>query len=160
MSNELNPSEAIASSSQVEMSFGHRLLEARTERKLAQTAVAAACGVSQATYSRWESTDAPIPGADKAFQLARFLEVRVQWLVEGIGPVVGSVDDVLVTTLRTPALRVLHQLNAAFLAEVEAVLPADLLDLLAPPTPDTREHFESKLRAALGALRRDSAPTV
>lgn len=137
------------------MTFGERLLNARSELKLSQSAVGTACGVSQATYSRWESDDAAIPGADKVFLLARTLGVRAQWLAEGVPPIIGRVEDALVSSLRTPALQELLRLHAAYLARVEAFLPSDLLDLLMPPTAATREQFEEKLRSAVDRLQRE-----
>jgi transcriptional regulator with XRE-family HTH domain len=133
--------------------FGERLLVARNKANLSQAAVAAACGVSQASYSRWESDEASMPAADKVFQIARLLGIRAQWLAEGVPPEVGNPDDALVTSLKSPALKELLRLNHAYLISVEKTLPPYLLDLLEPPTEETKETFESKLRSVLGDFK-------
>jgi len=130
------------------MSFGKRLQEARLATRLPQSEIAAAAGVAQPTYSRWETEDGSMPAADKAFALARVLKVRVQWLVEGVPPMNGDVADFrIVDSLKTPALQELLRLTAVHLANLESELPAVLLSLLQTPTPETRNEFETKLRA-------------
>ena len=64
--------------------FADRLRYARKLRGLSQSALAAACGLSQGAIANYESKARQ--QTKEIFRLATALNVEPQWLAEGIGP--------------------------------------------------------------------------
>jgi len=67
------------------MTFGPRISEAREWAGKTQQAVADHFGISREAVSQWESEDTR-PRSAKLSELARFLSVRLAWLMDGSGP--------------------------------------------------------------------------
>lgn len=70
--------------------YGERVHKARRQKKLSQRALADLVGISQSTLAELEKS---ANGSSRSYQIAKVTGVRVEWLVEGTGPMIdGSLE--------------------------------------------------------------------
>lgn len=72
--------------------FGERLREARKDKKLTQSKLAAMVGMAPSSLGSLEHAD-HIPRGDNTLRIARALEVRAEWLLTGNGDKYVSQQD-------------------------------------------------------------------
>lgn len=69
------------------MTLGLRIKTLRKNKKMTQTQLAKAAGVSQATISDYERDQVPNPRSNKLLRIAAALETTPEFLVTGEGPI-------------------------------------------------------------------------
>lgn len=96
-----------------------RYIEARDAKNATDYAVAKACGIGRSTFSDWK-TGKSVPRMEKLAKIAAFLDVSLDWLVNGEEPAPAE-DDPQIKELfslakkatpeqRAQAVRIFHAL--------------------------------------------------
>lgn len=72
--------------------FGQRILYALEYRKLLKVELAKACGMSPSAVTQWIDGTTKTYDASKVLKAAKFLRVRLEWLLENAGPMEDLTD--------------------------------------------------------------------